>query len=76
MLEVCIVVESAVEVWCGTLAPGALGADASERERSARDIWAASTVEEGFPSFLGSGVKREADEVDWRGVSECAVREV
>lgn len=63
MLEVCIVVDSAVEVCGVTLAPWAPGADASERERSPRDIWAASTDEVGFPGFLGSGGKAGG----WRG---------
>lgn len=56
MLETCIVVvDSPVEVFDGSLAPGAPGADASQRERSARDTWAPSTDEECFPGFLGSG---------------------
>jgi hypothetical protein len=54
MLE-SYVVDSPVEVWDCTLAPGAPGADASERERSAGDIWATSTDEEGFAGFLSSG---------------------
>ena len=52
MLETCIVVvDSPVEVFDGSLAPGAPGADASQRERSARDTWAPSTDEECFPGF-------------------------
>jgi hypothetical protein len=49
------VVDSPVEVCDCMLAPGAPGADASESERSARDIWATSTDEEGFAGFLSSG---------------------
>jgi hypothetical protein len=29
-----------------------------------------------FRAFWAQGVEREADEVDWRGVSACAAREV
>jgi hypothetical protein len=49
------VVDSPVEVGDCTLAPGALGADASERDISPRDIWATSTDAEGFVGFLSSG---------------------
>lgn len=54
MLESCIV-DSPVEVCDCMLAPGVPGADASERERSARDIWVASTDGWGFVGFLSSG---------------------
>jgi hypothetical protein len=54
VLESCVV-DSPVEVCDCTLAPGAPGADASERDRSARDTWATSTDEEGFAGFLSSG---------------------
>jgi hypothetical protein len=54
VLESCVV-DSPVEVCDCTLAPGVSGADASERERSARDIWATSTDEDGFAGFLSSG---------------------
>lgn len=54
VLESCIV-NSPVDVCDCTLALGAPGADASERERSARDIWAASRDEEAFGGFLSSG---------------------
>jgi hypothetical protein len=54
VLESCVV-DSPVEVCDCMLAPGASGADASERERSARDIWATSTDEDGFAGFLSSG---------------------
>lgn len=53
-VESCVV-DSPVKVGDCALAPGAPGADASERERSAKDIWATSTVEEGFAGFLNSG---------------------
>jgi hypothetical protein len=54
VLESCVV-DSPVEAGDCRLAPGAPGADASERERSARDIWATSTDGEGFGGFLSSG---------------------
>ncbi len=54
MLKSCVV-DSPTEVCDGTLAPGAPAADASERERSARDNCATSTDEGGFACFLGSG---------------------
>lgn len=68
------VVDSPVAVGDCMLAPGAPGADASERERSARDIWATSTDGEGFAAFLGSG----GGAGGWRGGLErgfCVGRE-
>ena len=53
VLESCVV--DSVEVCDSTLAPRAPGADASEREISARDIWATSADEEGFGGLLCSG---------------------